>query len=129
MLRLPGKVAVVTGSSRGSGRAFALRFAHEGATVVINDAAAPTRRTTSAPTWRPPGSGWPPRPTPEQGMTPSAGVMCNVCGPDTAVNVHPAACVMAPHSIYWGIRVQSPRQTSDHARRLSLGVHGHRPRP
>jgi glucose 1-dehydrogenase len=36
MPRLTGKVALVTGSSRGIGRAIALRFAHEGADVVIN---------------------------------------------------------------------------------------------
>jgi NAD(P)-dependent dehydrogenase (short-subunit alcohol dehydrogenase family) len=36
MRRLTGKIAVVTGSSRGIGRAIALRFAHEGADVVIN---------------------------------------------------------------------------------------------
>lgn len=34
--RLEGKVAVVTGASRGIGRAIALRLAQEGATVVIN---------------------------------------------------------------------------------------------
>src|SRR5207244_1368943 len=34
--RLEGKVAVVTGSGRGIGRAIALRCAHEGADVVIN---------------------------------------------------------------------------------------------
>ncbi len=32
---LAGRVAIVTGSSRGIGRAFALRLAHEGASVVI----------------------------------------------------------------------------------------------
>jgi 3-oxoacyl-[acyl-carrier protein] reductase len=35
--RLDGKVAVVTGSGRGIGRATVLRFAQEGAAVVVND--------------------------------------------------------------------------------------------
>lgn len=34
---LPGKVAVITGAGRGIGRAHALRFAAEGAAVVVND--------------------------------------------------------------------------------------------
>lgn len=36
ILRLEGKVAIVTGSSRGIGRAIALAFAMEGADVVVN---------------------------------------------------------------------------------------------
>ena len=36
MASLAGKVAIVTGASRGIGRAIALRLAHEGASVVIN---------------------------------------------------------------------------------------------
>ena len=36
-MRLQGKRAVITGSARGIGRAIAVRFAREGADVVIND--------------------------------------------------------------------------------------------
>ncbi len=35
-MRLKDKVAVITGASRGIGRATAIRFAHEGAKVVVN---------------------------------------------------------------------------------------------
>jgi 3-oxoacyl-[acyl-carrier protein] reductase len=37
MGRLDGKVAVITGAGRGIGRATAVRFAQEGAAVVVND--------------------------------------------------------------------------------------------
>jgi 3-oxoacyl-[acyl-carrier protein] reductase len=37
MGRLEGKVAVVTGAGRGTGRSTAVRFAREGAAVVVND--------------------------------------------------------------------------------------------
>ncbi len=36
-MKLQNKVAIVTGSGRGSGRAYALAFAKEGAAVVVND--------------------------------------------------------------------------------------------
>ena len=42
-MRFAGKIALVTGSSRGIGRAIALRLAHEGADVVVN-----YRRQTAA---------------------------------------------------------------------------------
>ena len=38
-MRLQGKVALVTGAARGIGQAIALRFAHEGAEVVLADRA------------------------------------------------------------------------------------------
>ena len=43
MQRLRNKVAIITGSSSGIGKAIALRFGHEGATVVVA-----ARRSTNA---------------------------------------------------------------------------------
>jgi NAD(P)-dependent dehydrogenase (short-subunit alcohol dehydrogenase family) len=36
-MRLAGKVAIVTGAAQGMGRAIALRYAQEGAKVIIGD--------------------------------------------------------------------------------------------
>ncbi|MCK9215634.1 MAG: SDR family NAD(P)-dependent oxidoreductase, partial [Pseudomonadota bacterium] len=37
MKKLEGKVAIVSGSGRGIGRAIAMKLASEGAKVVVND--------------------------------------------------------------------------------------------
>jgi NAD(P)-dependent dehydrogenase (short-subunit alcohol dehydrogenase family) len=43
--RLEGKIAIITGAARGIGRATAIAFAHEGATVVGIDIAGPVSKT------------------------------------------------------------------------------------
>jgi glucose 1-dehydrogenase len=47
-MRLAGKTAVVTGAAAGNGRAIALRFAEEGADVVVADVAQAGARDTAA---------------------------------------------------------------------------------
>lgn len=49
MTRLSNKVAIVTGSSSGIGRAIALRYAGEGAKVVCADLAPHAREQTVSP--------------------------------------------------------------------------------
>lgn len=46
--RLNGRVAIITGSGRGLGAATAIRMAHEGADVVINDLSLESAKTVAA---------------------------------------------------------------------------------
>lgn len=46
--RLEGKVAIVTGGGSGIGRAVAMRFAHEGAAVLVADVSEPNVRAVAA---------------------------------------------------------------------------------
>jgi NAD(P)-dependent dehydrogenase (short-subunit alcohol dehydrogenase family) len=50
-VRLPGKVAVITGASRGIGRAVAARFVSEGALVVTGSRTRPPDPDTGSLTW------------------------------------------------------------------------------
>ncbi|MEH2466603.1 MAG: SDR family NAD(P)-dependent oxidoreductase [Nostoc sp.] len=43
MKKLAGKVAIVTGSSRGIGKEIAMKLAHEGAKVVVNYSSSPKK--------------------------------------------------------------------------------------
>ena len=47
-MRLDGKVAVVTGSGRGLGRAYAAALARAGASVVVNDVDGDAARAVAA---------------------------------------------------------------------------------
>ena len=48
MKRLKGKIAIVSGSGRGIGKAIALCFAREGADIVVNDIIVTDMETTVA---------------------------------------------------------------------------------
>ena len=47
MGRLDGRVAMITGSGQGIGKAIALCFAREGADIIVNDVAVPNMETTA----------------------------------------------------------------------------------